>query len=33
MVSERNNIDKEELRKMILYIDVCVRDEDDVVGC
>lgn len=27
MVSERNNIDKEELRKMILYIDVCVRDD------
>ncbi len=27
MVSERNNIDKEELRKMILYIDVCVRGD------
>ena len=27
MVSELNNIDKEEVRKMILYIDVCVRGD------
>ena len=27
MVSELNNIDKEEVRKMILYIDACVRGD------